>query len=409
MADWSDINQTLARMDAKKARSHARLGSSLDDLAQMLFSRRESEKQREFQGDQAEKQREFQGEQARADREYLDTPFADGPRVYEANGEQYTYNTPREYDALLRELEGDIQSGLRTQDADAARELAELNNAARAELQRMSDKAAMARLDAQIEAEIDAARRQWEQRSDEYDSPQSFYSATTGKTYTWNTMEEFELVKQQIEQDNYVEAQRVIAALRGTDEDAASKIREAYEFAKQETLWDATTGTFRDVASMDEEELKAAFYDALGFYELTPEQQDTAYRLFEAFIERSGDGGGGEDGGADFTPVEPRLIDDARGLFDPIRDLLFPREDPPVIPGSGDVLPIHDMPPTAASVTDEDEQDLLARLRSMISNAGQDGDAMSRAGQAMRIIREPGMISEEQYQSIDRMLRQAGL
>lgn len=312
---------------------------SINDLLNMRNQRKQANADRIVQGGQfaaglmqqsseAEKDREAQlerigatGEEQRATAAAKYEPFPDGPReiVDAATGRTVLANTPAEYEALSSQLQGFRQE----EDIDAQAALQESNNQARSQLQSQIDDASMSRLDAQIQAEIDSATTQFRRRSEDYDEEQSFYSPTTGKNYRWQTQEEFELVKQQIENDNYLEAQRVIAALRGTDQDTASKIREAYEFAKQELLWDAETQSFRDLSTMSEDELRSAFMDAVDFYTLAPEEAERAYRLFTTFMGQAElppeDEGGGETprpgGLALTTPLAQDFAEDRTGFL----------------------------------------------------------------------------------------------
>ncbi|KKL69299.1 hypothetical protein LCGC14_2116350, partial [marine sediment metagenome] len=151
--------------------------------------------------------------------------------------------------------------------------------------------------------------------------PQSFFSQTTGKTYRWGTVEEFELVKEQLEQDGYIEAQRVIAALRDTDKDSQSRILEAYTFAKNEVLnpsvLNPETGAWRSMTDITPEALEEQFRAGLVAWELTPEEMEKAVELFNGFIAKIPEALPGAGEGA--PPSEGGVWQNLRDLATPAR------------------------------------------------------------------------------------------
>jgi hypothetical protein len=375
---------------------------------------------------------EAQGGQNRATEAARYEPFEGGPRAVTdpATGRQITLNTMADYG-----LYGDWSQGLR-QDVDvtATSELQQANNSARAELQEQMDAAAMERLDRGIQSDIDAATRQFDRRSEDYGERQTFHSQTTGKTYTWQTQEEFELVKSQIEQDNYIEAQRVIAGLRGTDPDSASKIREAYEFAKGEILWDPQTQSWRNLEDMSDEDLMATFMDAVDFYKLNDEERDTAYRLFTAFMERNPieeqeDPSGGDGAGLyDNLPIAAGVADqgvvgaavspgvaimealqqsgEQGGALSPLALLTKPLWDVARVNTSLRASGV-EVPEGVRTNQVNNESSLWAKLMTLIENQELPQDKRQAARAYLSQIEQPGYVGDTQKDTIEAFINSA--
>lgn len=412
LASFNSIASLTDQRNRRKERDRDRRRATFSELAQMIYGDRQAEKQREFTGQQNEADRQARADIAEADREYMDTPFEDGPRTYESDGNVYEYSTPREFQSLLQALTGDQQESLVETRTNAEIELAEKNAELRESLQRMIGDQQLAQIEARANAEVEAAQKVWERRSEDYGDEQSFTSSRTGKTYTWSTLEEFELVKQQIENDNYIEAQKVIAALRDEPEDVGEQIRQAYEFAKQELLWDPQAQAFRDLSELSPEDLRQAFDDAVataGFTNLNSESVDKAFRLFTAFMDRVSDDEDdpAEADGSDFDTGERPGI---RGWFDDVMDSInkFSLRNEPDIPigGSSDPVQTFDM---GSSPWDEvpwdrtAEEDLVLQLREMIGPSA-DSEGERTAQHAIQLLEQAGPVTTEQWRLIQRLL-----
>lgn len=288
---WGSVIDLLNLRDRRKESQRDRIFGSVGNIASMLYGRKEREAGEEFTAGESELDRESRADLAEAQREHTGV-------LQELVGEQ-----------ALEQITTGAEEGRITQaeGAGQASDLAEKNNQARADLQATIGDQALAQIDARLEADLDVLEQQWAQRSAEYDEEQSYYSATTGKMYRWSTQEEFDIIKAQLESDNYIEAQRLIADLRDVDPDAQSRIIGAYTFAKNEVLnpsvLDPATGAWRSMAEITPEALREQFMAAVALHDLSEEEAERAFRLFQGFIETIPDAAPD----ADVEPTRPGL------------------------------------------------------------------------------------------------------
>lgn len=298
--DWSNITNLLGMQQQRRALRQ----NQFQNIADTLYNRKEAERQRGFTAGENEK-----------DRTYLDTPFADGPRSItdEATGQTYTYNTPREWQAAITAQEQGFKRSERvagqeyaTEEREAAQgfqqQMQDNAQAFQMELNDAQDAAALERLQTQLDAQAAAAERTWEQPRDEYESQ----SVTiNGRTYSWTSDQGYELQALKMRQDMLNDQIRLEASLRGTDEDARSRIIEAYNFGKSEVLNPSVinqqTGTWQSMADINPDQLEQQFRDAIALYGLSPDEEETAVRLFNGWIKDIPEAPPGTEGAAGGT------------------------------------------------------------------------------------------------------------
>ena len=216
------------------------------------------------------------------------------------------------FSAREAEKDREFKAGESELDRENSLDLANINN-----------EGAMARTAFQYES----PRQAYEDGAKEYTDPSS------GVTYTWDSDQGFQLAQSALRADQAEEAARLEAALRGYgDSEEGGMIREAYEFAKQELLYDPTTGTFSDLADLSDDEVNEMFIDAImtgGFDGLSEQAIEDAFQLFKFNLDRIRGtepeevAEGGEDGDRgvlnDF--VTPELVesptDILTGIFTP--------------------------------------------------------------------------------------------
>lgn len=269
MADWQTINTMVNRSKDRKSRALERLGSSLQPLADRFAQLRDAKDLREFQSTEAEKARDFQGEQAEADRTYLDTPFDDGPKTYvdPATGEEFTYGTPREYQALLQSQQG----VLRKQELERGHELS---------LDRLSEeqKDRIETIEAELQREqelIDFNRAKYENGS---------YRTQDGAVFTWNDPETYAAAIDEINQHT-----RKLASLAQRSPDVWEVYKDVADTAR-EMMWEPEMDELGNVTGwkrtdVSTEDVLEYFSEQVDVPTMTAEQRAQALEAFGKYLD----------------------------------------------------------------------------------------------------------------------------
>ena len=318
---WSDLrgqslsflDSLLSRRATKKEAGKDRISTALSDLSQQIYGSQEAEKQRGFTAGESVLAREHEAglsdAQIAAQERQTGVQIEANKWLQELVGKQglERIGAQATADLGLQKAGSEQQAALQTQVDDA-----------RAALQGQADDAAMARVEAGVAADTAAADALWAGRSKEYETPQSFFSPGTGKTYRWQTQEEFELAQLEMENDNLIAAQKTIAELQKLDPDSAGRVWEAYQDAKAEIFNPSVMGDNPGewIAIQDRTpggELETAFLEALAARGLTDaEEINTALALFRRWIAAVPEPGAGENTGSWYIRPEQTSVDRER-------------------------------------------------------------------------------------------------
>ena len=270
MASWVDLvnsarqstDSGLDRLFKNKNAKADRRQQGLQRWADMLFSSNEADKQRDYSTDERESSQEYATGERVSGQEY-----ATGERVdsqeYQSTEEQLARSWQQKQNQIDRKW-----TLLRDES---------------------QNEAAMDRLNIQIDANIDDLERRNEIEREEYGVDKNWTDPVTGRPYSWSTNQDFELIKLQMQSDRLAYELRMRSDL-ADNPDMGEQIREAYEFAKSEILWDPQAQTFRNLEEIPEDELRQLFDSAIvtgGFSGIDQAAMDQAYSLFTAFIDRA--------------------------------------------------------------------------------------------------------------------------
>jgi hypothetical protein len=329
---WSDMrNQTMGnitnllslKQNREQAKQNRRVGL-VSDAANTFQANKQADIQRDFTTTEREASQDFESKEARMAEAHEARMAGDENKYQQILMALQQDFRLEEIDASLRadiekiQAQGDVNSTLQEEAA-----------AQRAELQGIIGKQALEEIDARYKADLELLERQNQMPWDEM-GENSWTSPSTGKTYTWSTDQEYELVKSQIESDNYMEAQRLIASLRDDSPDSATRIREAYEFGKTEILLPMMfneDGSLKDVSEIKPEYLEQRINEALDLFpSLNEEEKIKVLTLLSGFIDASQGGGGG--GGGDETEAGKGFRQTWRTALQSVADRWFPVGSP---------------------------------------------------------------------------------
>lgn len=239
MSDFQTISDLIARRGARKQAERDRFSSGLRQFGQNIFQQKQEESARQYQTGEREATQQFQAGEAAKGREF----------------QAQQADIDRQYQALRDKTNND---------------------------------AAFQRAQAQIQAQLDQMERANQMEREQYgEGPQTWTDPNTGRTYSWSSNQEFEMARRRMESDLLRDEIRLRAELSDVSPEMGEQIRAAYEFAKNELLWDAQAQTFRDLSSISDEELRTMFENAIftgGFEGLDPAAVDRAYALFTGFM-----------------------------------------------------------------------------------------------------------------------------
>lgn len=386
---FSGIRDLLALRQNRRQSNLDRLSTGLRGISNKMFQSREAEEQREFEGAESAAEREL--------RESLQES------EFEFRGEEA--EEAREFTASESRLGRDFQANQ-----------AELDRQYNRASQLIDNEAAMDRLETQIQAGMDELERRNNMAREDYDGPQTWTDQVTGKTYTWQTNQEFDLVKQQMQSDRLAHEIRLRADL-GDAGGAGQQIREAYEFAKSEILWDPATQTFRDLSGLSDDELRQVFESAIftgGFDSLDENSVDRAYTLFTAFMNQmqQGEEPPGFSSETESGPWRPfadiwNTVERAIGGTPEVPDMpdygapLLTFTGPEVGPRRSEVEP--------GAQSEADEARAIRTLRQLIANAspGQVRSIAAPINAMINSLSEDGQVSPEEWQSIQDFIDRA--
>lgn len=268
MSDWSTAANLAMNRRNRRENMWDRLFGAGQQLGQNVFAKRQADAQRGFESEEAERLRDFQASESALYRE-LQREEGEAERAFAAAEAEkvrgFTADENEAERATRQQLQDDMQ----------AFEL---------EIQSVRDASELEQLQMGIDARIAELERGWEQPREEYTRQSTTIS---GRTYTWASDQEYELVALKMQADMINDRIRLEAALRdedATDEDRYS-ITAAYNYLRENILLDPNTGELLTADSFDAEELQQRYETFLAAWEsdnqaLTPFQRQVVHDMF---------------------------------------------------------------------------------------------------------------------------------
>lgn len=275
LASWDTINQTLSRQQNKKLAERQMRQNQFNAIADMIWGRKEREAEQEFQAGETALGREHEAAMAEEDRALQREGYdvqRELQRMSDLAAAERIGLTGEEQRKTI-EAQTEQQQQLQDDAQEFQRELAAIENAADLE-----------QLQMRIDAEIAAAERAFVQPREEYEEQSTTIG---GRTYSWTSDQEYELVALKMQSDMINDRIRLEASLRDEDlsEDERTKIQRAYEYLLENILYDRNTGQVRPLDEFESAWLEDQFETFLSAFEtdngaFEPYQRDLVRRMF---------------------------------------------------------------------------------------------------------------------------------